>query len=110
MPTTQFDRDSTARWYAGEHLKTDPGITSVHYLPAGSGEREIRLIEVNRLIGARNDDSLQPIDFGIDSGTETAHRLIVLDVTPEQWELITCGELALPPGWSLEGHTRYADE
>ncbi len=41
MPATQFDRASMARWYAKEHLKTDPGIAAVYYLPTNSGDREI---------------------------------------------------------------------
>jgi hypothetical protein len=112
MPATQFDRDSTAAWYAEEHLKTDPGIVSVHYLPNNSDDREIRFVEVNRLIGDRTDDVLQPIDFGIDMGTDNAHKLFVLDVTPEQWERIKARELDLPGNWSLDGaiHYPYADQ
>jgi hypothetical protein len=107
MPTTQFDRDSMARWYAKQHLKTDPGVVAVHYLPGGAGEREIRLVEVNQLMGDRTDDALEPIDFGADRGTETAHKLLVLDVTPAQWQRISAGELGLPSGWSLEGEVRF---
>ena len=102
MPAIQFNRDSMARWYAKEHLKTDPGIVAVYYLPTNAGEREIRLIEVNKLIGDRNDDALEPIDFGVDTGMETAHKLFVLDVTPEQWERIRTQELHLPGNWSLD--------
>ena len=47
MAAIQFDRDIMARWYATEHLKTDPGIVSVYYLPTNAGEREIRFVEVN---------------------------------------------------------------
>lgn len=107
MSTTTFDRDSMARWYAREHLKTDPGIVSVHYLPANAFDREIRLVEVNRLFGDRSDDSLEPIDFGVDSGMDTEHKLYVLDVTPGQWERIETLQLNLPPGWSLEGKITY---
>ena len=99
-----------ARWYATEHLKTDPGIVAVHYLPANAGEREIRFIEVNHLIGERTDDVLDPIDFGVDAGTEIAHRLFVLDVTPQQWERIRSGELHLPANWSLGGEIPFKNE
>lgn len=92
-----------AHWYAKEHLKTDPGIVAVYYLPKNAGEREIRFIEINELIGDRNDDALEPIDFGIDTGTDNAHRLFVLDVTPEQWERIQARQLYLPGDWSLDG-------
>jgi hypothetical protein len=99
-----------ARWYAESHLKTDPGIVSVHYLPTKAEEREIRFIEVNRLMGDRNDDALEPIDFGIDVGMDTAHKLLVLDVTPKQWERIKAQKLSLPSGWSLEGEIDFRDE
>jgi len=96
-----------AKWYANEHVKTDPGIVSVHYLPQNAGEREIRLIEVNDLMGDRNDDALEPIDFGVDRGMDSAHKLLVLDVTPEQWSRITAQELRLPGNWSLDGAVHY---
>ncbi len=101
MQATQFDRDTMARWYAEQHIKTDPGIPSVYYLPTDSPEREIRLVEVNNLIGERADDTLEPIDYGVDIGDETEHKLLVLDVTPRQWDRIQEGHLPLPQGWSL---------
>ncbi len=110
MPATKFHRDSMAVWYAEEHLKTDPGIVCVYYLPQDAGEREIRFVEVNRLMGDRNDDVLEPIDFGIDTGTDNAHKLFVLDVTPEQWQRIKAHALSLPGNWSLDGAIRYGHE
>ena len=102
MPQTAFDRDAMAKWYAREHLKTDPGIRLVGYLPKNAPEREIRFIEVNDLIGELRDDALEPIDFGVDTGMENEHKLFVLDVTPGQWERIKDGSLPLPSDWSLE--------
>lgn len=96
-----------ARWYAKSHLKTDPGVVAVYYLPTNAGEREIRLVEVNKLIGDRNDDALEPIDFGVDTGTETAHKLFVLDITPEQWGRIRTNALPLPGNWSLNNAIAY---
>jgi len=110
MPAVQFDRDSMARWYAQEHLKTDPGIVAVYYRPTNAGDREIRLVEVNNLIGDRNDNALEPIDFGVDTGMETAHKLFVLDVTPQQWERIRRHKLSLPRNWSLASAVGYEDE
>ena len=103
MPLTQFDRDSMARSYAQEHLKADPGIIAVYYLPKNAPAREIRFVEVNSLIGDRNDNALEPIDFGVDMGMESEHKLFVLDVTPEQWERVCSHALRLPDGWSLDG-------
>ena len=104
---TAFDRDEMARWYASQHLQTDPGITAVYYLPANTRPREIRFIEVNELMGNRKDSSLEPIDFGVDFGTQNEHKLFVLDVTPDQWERIRMGTLSLPGNWSLENLVAY---
>lgn len=103
MTITQFDRDSLANWYATQHLRTDPGIRQIFYLPNDASEREIRLVEINELIGERTDDALEPIDFGIDRGMDSEHQLLVLDITPGQWERIHQGQLSLPASWTLEG-------
>ncbi len=110
MSTTSFDRDSLAHWYASEHLKTDPGIREVYYLPTNAPEREIRFIEVNTMIGEMSDSALQPIDFGVDFGLESQHRLLVLDVTPAQFERILASKLSLPRGWSLDGKAKFSPD
>lgn len=92
-----------ARWYAKQHLKTDPGIRAVYYLPTNAPEREIRFIEINELVADRNDNALEPIDFGVDTGMESAPKVFVLDATPRQWNRIERDPLVLPQGWSLEG-------
>jgi hypothetical protein len=79
-------------------------------LPANAGDREIRFIEVNELVADRNDDNLEPIDFGVDRGMETEHRLFVLDVTPQQWQRIVSRDLGLPGNWSLEDAVHYENE
>jgi hypothetical protein len=101
MPVTQFDRDAQALWYAREHLKTDPGVVAVHYLK-NSPKREIWFIEVNKLIGELLDESLEPIDFGVDYGMGNEHKLFILDVTPQQWDRIQKTPSLLPNGWSLK--------
>ena len=110
MSATQFDRNSMAQWYATEHLKTDPGIVAVYFLPKNASDREIRFVEINNLIGDRNDDILEPINFGIDTGTETEHKLYVLDVTPEQWDRIRSNSLGLPGDWSIEDAMHFNNE
>ena len=102
MATATFDRDAMANWYAKQHLKVDPGVSRIYYLRGNAPDREIRLIEVNDLMVEMKDESLEPLDFGIDTRSESAHKLLVLDVTPRQWRLIKRGELSLPKGWELE--------
>jgi hypothetical protein len=102
MLATLFDRDAMARWYAEQHYKTDPGVCSIYYLPTYAPEREIRLVEVNDLIAVRNDETLEPVDFGVDTSMESEHKLFILDVTPDQWDRINESSLSLPLGWSLK--------
>jgi hypothetical protein len=101
MSTATLDRDSIAATYAKRHKETDPAIRAIHYLPTGAPINEIRLVEVNEaIIGIARPE---PIDFGVDSGTPNEHKLIVVDVTPKQWEEVREGTLPLPVGWTLKG-------
>lgn len=97
---TAFDRDAQARWYAKRHFDIDSGVVQIYYLPTNAPPREIRFLEVNRLIAEMTE--LEPIDFGVNIDGADGHTLIVLDVTPAQWEAIREGRLALPAGWTLE--------
>lgn len=102
-----FDRDATAAFYAKRHKATDPSVLQIHYLPTGSPANEIRFVEVNRSIAGTA--SPEPIDFGVEGGTPNAHKLVVLDVTPEQWVEIQARRMALPPGWELDGSREMSD-
>jgi hypothetical protein len=99
-----------ARWYAKQHLKTDPGVRSVYYLPTNAPDREIRFVEINELVADRRDDTLEPVDFGVDTGMESEHKLFVLDVTPSQWDRINDSSLALPWSWSLDNAESIGNE
>lgn len=107
MSAVQFDRDAMAHWYAEQHLKTDPGIRAAYFLPNNAPAKEIRLVEINELVVDRSDESLEPVDFGVDTGMESEHKLFVLDVTPTQWDRISNSTLALPLGWSLDGAVSF---
>ncbi|MGA2621174.1 MAG: hypothetical protein ABSF26_26415 [Thermoguttaceae bacterium] len=108
MSVAQFNREEMARWYADRHLNTDPGIRTVYYLPAGAPDREIRFLEINDLMAVRENDPLEPIDFGVDIGGAESHTLLVLDVTPAQWDRIHAGALPLPDGWSLDNALSFS--
>lgn len=105
----QFDAHAWAQRYANEQRITDPGFEVAYYLPKDAGEREIRFVVVNSLIGERTDDApMEPIEFGVDRGSDTEHRLLILDLTPGQWDRVQRGGLALPTGWSLEDMVSFA--
>ena len=105
MPTTtetDFDRSGMARVYADLHRRIDNGVIDIFHLPTDAPPREVRLLEVNSLIH-ETIWPLEAIDFGVDIDSENAHTLMVLDITPSQWEAVQAGKLALPQGWTLEG-------
>jgi hypothetical protein len=97
---TVVDRDSLAKWYAQRHMEIDSGVVQILYLATNAPTREIRFLEVNRMI---SETPPEPIDFGVDIGGADAHTLYVLDVTPAQWDAIQRGEMSLPDGWTLDG-------
>lgn len=101
---TALDRDGLAQWYAKRHLETDTGVERIYYLPTNAPPREIRFLEVNRMISETTHP--EPIDFGVDIGSANAHTLYVLDVTPSQWEAIQSGEMGLPDGWVLDENSQ----
>jgi hypothetical protein len=106
MATIAFDRDATAAWYAKQHLKVDGGIAEAVYLPKNSGDREIRFLEINEdMLDA--DDSLEPVNFGVDMGTGNEHVLWVIDLTPEQYARVREMKLSLPDTWTLDEAIHY---
>jgi hypothetical protein len=86
-------------------MDIDSGVERIFYLPKNAPGREIRFLEVNRLISEMNP--LEPVDFGVDIGGSDAHTLFVLDVTPAQWEAIQNETLDLPEGWTLDGRQEF---
>lgn len=106
MATVAFDRESTAKWYAQQHLKVDDDIHEVVYLPVNAGEREIRFLEINKDMLDAND-RLEPISFGVDMGVGNEHVLWVVDITPEQYQRIKRETLPLPASWSLESAIHF---
>lgn len=108
MATKTFDRDAKARWYAQQHLKIDPGVRAIYYLPSNSPEREIRLLEVNDQISEFADAELEPFDFNVDFDQDDEHALFVLDVTPNQWDRIKHDPSLLPSDWSLSDTIEYS--
>ncbi len=98
---SSFNPKELAEFYAGLHYKTDDQIKSIIYLPDDAPDSEIRLVEVNDRLAEMPDEFLEPIDFGVDHGSENEHSLVILDVTPDQWNRMINGVLPLPSGWSL---------
>jgi hypothetical protein len=102
-PGPQATRQQFAEWLAKRHLTSDAAIERAVYLPIGSPDDEIRLLEVNRFINRSDSDVVEPLDFTPD--TDPPFKVFVADVTMNQWERIQqMPESILPPGWRLDGY------
>ena len=91
-----------ARWYAERAYQNRPWGSFGVLFADDAPEREIRFVEVNELIGDRERQRPEPIDFGVDLGMETEHTLLVLDVTPVNGIGSTNRCCDYREGWSLE--------
>lgn len=98
MATVDLERDQRTEVFANRHWRTDSGVEAIYYLPEQAPDREIRLVEVNREVASLEGLPIEPIDFGIDANRESFHRLLVLDLSPDQWHMICENEISLPAG------------
>ena len=57
----------------------------------------------------RSQTTLFPecLDDWVDADNPDSHTLMVLGVTPAQWEKIDRREITLPDGWSLENSVPF---
>ena len=95
------ERDDVVSWLAVQHFAASPEITDIYYLRTDAPDDEIRLLEVNRLVGRRQEE-VEAVDFGLN--IEGLHyRLLVADISPAEHERLTSGTLKLPGGWALQG-------
>jgi hypothetical protein len=77
-------------------------VREVIYLPSGAPAPEVRLLEVNRLLSVPDPDVIAPTDYTPDIAG-LPFIVFVADITPDQWERVEWGTLALPAGWELDG-------
>ena len=70
-------------------------------MPSGAPEHEIRFIEVNALLTTPQVGRVESVDFSptIDG---LNFRVLVADVTPDEWQRIQDKKLLLPEGWDLK--------
>jgi hypothetical protein len=95
-------RAAFAEWLARQHLEFDSRLTEVVYLPAGSPEDQVRLLEVNTGLYPDPANPIVPIET-TPAVTDLPFRVWVIDVTPDEWKRIQLNPSILPDGWSLEG-------
>ncbi len=102
MSEVSQQRAAFAEWLARQHLGFDTRLTEVVYLPAGSPEDQVRLLEVNTGLYPEPGSPIVPIET-TPAVTDLPFRVSVVDVTPDEWKQIQTNPGLLPAGWRLEG-------
>jgi hypothetical protein len=94
-------RAAFAEWLARQHLEFDSRLTEIVYLPAGTPEDQVRLLEVNTGLYVEPGDPIVPVEM-TPAINELPFRVSVADVSPDEWKQIQNNPGLLPAGWSLE--------
>lgn len=95
MPRMLID---VARDLAKAHRRAD-GQTSVIKLVPVNGKEEIRLVEVSGSAPTTGEPFPYRFEASPAAGVDYPSTVILL--SPEEWESVERGDLALPAGWDL---------
>ena len=102
MSEVTQQRAAFAEWLARQHLGFDTRLTEVVYLPAGSPDDQVRLLEVNTGLYPDPGSPIVPTEM-TPAVSDLPFRVSVADITPEEWDQIQTNPGLLPTGWRLEG-------
>ena len=97
---------SLASRHAKAHLDGDPAVVSVYWFPTDPNEREVRLLEVTTEPPLNGRD-LEPISFGVDTQSPSAHVLSIIDCSEDEIGLVLAGEQSLPSGWVVTDALKF---
>ncbi len=79
------------------HREVEPNLRRViFYLdPAGA---EVRLVEV--VEGSPSTREVLPFRFAPDVAAGVPYPLVLVELSPEEYDLVQSGQLSLPAGWT----------
>ncbi len=89
--------ENVVRQLVQSHFEIEEGIDEIVWLKDGV-HQEIRLIEINR--STLPTRSVEVLYFA--PSQDVPFPVRIADVTPQEWRQVQCGDIALPPGWSLQ--------
>jgi hypothetical protein len=94
------DKHEAARKLAQAHYLVEQGLVSVFRLtgPAETEAEPIKLLEVNR---DTVPTGIMPLGFDAAPDRGIPFPSIIVEVTPDEYEQIRSGALALPNGWQI---------
>lgn len=94
------ERAAFAEWLARQHLRFDNRLSEIIYLPVGAPQDEVRLVEVNTGLYPEPGSPITAIE-STPAVTDLPFRVLVADVTPDEWTQIKGNPGLLPVGWNL---------
>ena len=105
-------KDGVARRLAESHYRVDPSILRIIRLLAPKDEESpsepIKLLEVS---DETIMSGIMPVWFGPHEGSGIFFPSVIVEVQPEEFEMIKTGQLPLPQGWTLGDEiSKPADE
>jgi hypothetical protein len=96
----KVSRNAVAKDLARRHFELEGGITRIFRVHAAGGEsaasEPIVLLEVNENTVPAG---ILPLQFG--PTDLVPYSSVIIDVTPEEFEMLKTKELALPDGWTI---------
>ncbi len=97
------EKDSVARELARRHYDVEPGISQIFTIIDVSADEQasnvpIKLLEVN---DATVPAGFMPLQFAPAPASGIPFPSVIVEVTPEEFQLILSKELPLPVGWKL---------
>lgn len=98
IPTTY---DDAAKMLAGWHADGLGNGVTIYLFPDPTSV-QVRLLEVTK--DTIPSGSVIPIGFG--TSPDFPFRSAVAQVTPQEWDQILVGTIALPDGWNLDQRLR----
>lgn len=96
------EKAAFATWLAKQHLRFDKRLAEAIFLPSGSPENQVRLLEVNTGLFPEPGSNVFPIEVA-PASPDLPFHIWVADITPEEWARIQNDPSLLPEGWTLEG-------
>lgn len=94
-------KDQTAQFLADAHFRLDQGVSRV-FRVLESDEKDdhkpLKLLEVNEMT---SEAGIMPIAMPADPGRGIDYFVVVIEVSPGEFERLNRGELQLPHGWTL---------
>jgi hypothetical protein len=87
----------TARELVEAHREVEPNLRKVYFYADPDG-REVRLVEV--VAESPTTDEVMPFRFAADRERGVPFPVVIVELSPEEFERVERGAMTLPPGWT----------